>query len=488
MFWIFLVSLLFGTVLLASAVFAYKFYTVSKKVIEVQSPSSFFQGLKQITTGKKKTLKGEETGRINILILGIAGKDYPGENLTDTIMIVSINPKTYQTALLSIPRDLYTKIPDTKNYTKINALYIHGKEKYGSTASGVENLKKALAEITGLEINYYIAVDFEGFKKIIDEIGGISVLVPNDIHDERYPGPNFTYQTFDVKKGLQKMDGETALKYVRTRHDQNGDFGRAYRQQQILGAVRQKIFSLKTMLNIIFLNNILNALGEHIRTDVPLSDLDSFLDLIKKIDTHITTNEVLDSRGPDSLLVVSHTALGGVRAYILIPRTGNYSEIQERAKNIFNLDAIRRKKKAIKKEKATVAIINESGSRSLAGKIKRLLEGFDYETRVVSNKSADKNFTTYETIIYDMTGGKKPFSVEDISKKLQAKVSFDITTDLTSQCQEDFCLVLGKDLSEIWDYEENSLEDLERGYDKQKIDEKTYIELLKRGSSKKFVK
>ena len=196
----------------------------------------------------------------------------------------------------------------------------------------------------------------------------------------------------------------------------------------------------------------------------------------------------MDSRGPDSLLVVSHTALGGVRAYILIPRTGNYSEIQERAKNIFNLDAIRRKKKAIKKEKATVAIINESGSRSLAGKIKRLLERFDYETRVVSNKSADKNFTTYETIIYDMTGGKKPFSVEDISKKLQAKVSFDITTDLTSQCQEDFCLVLGKDLSEIWDYEENSLEDLERGYDKQKIDEKTYIELLKRGSSKKFVK
>ena len=115
--------IIFGLAFLASVALAYKFYSTSQKVIEDQPPESFFESLKDIASSERKTLRGEQDGRINILLVGLAGENYPGANLTDSIIVASINPKTYQTALLSIPRDLYVQIPDTDSYTKINALY-----------------------------------------------------------------------------------------------------------------------------------------------------------------------------------------------------------------------------------------------------------------------------------------------------------------------------------------------------------------------------
>jgi LCP family protein required for cell wall assembly len=467
---------------------AYKFYSTSKKVIQNDSPHSFFQSLKDISSGNQKTLRSDKDGRINILLLGLAGENYPGENLTDSIIIASVNPKTYQTALLSIPRDLYVRIPDTNSYTKINALYPRGKDQHGDSVEGVSELKSSLEEITGLPINYYIAIDFDGFKKIIDQLGGISTVVPKDLHDERYPGPNYSYQTFDIKKGLQNLDGETALKYARTRHDEEGDFGRAYRQQQILESFRQKAFSIGTLVNVPAIGNIIDILGDHLRTDIPLDEIDSFLSFTKKVDTHTTINEVLDSRSSKSLLSVSHVMLGGVRAFILVPRTGNYSEIRERAKNIFNLDLEKRKQAERENEQASVTIVNGSNAKESESKIKALLQSLGYKVSISFAKNLVE-ITSGETIIYDASSGNKPFSLEELAAKLQAKVMPDLPASLSASCREtDLCLVIGNDLSEVMDYEENTEADLEEGYDKQQIDERTYIDLLKKGSSVKFTR
>ena len=491
-FWLLIGVIILALAFLVSVALAYKFYATSQKVIDTKQPTSFMQSLKDITSKDRKPLQGEQYGRINILLVGLAGKNYPGANLTDSIIVASINPKTYQTALLSIPRDLYVQIPNTNSYTKINALYARAQDKDASGKSGIDDLEKTIADITGQPIDYYIALDFDGFKQIINELGGIKVQVPKDLHDERYPGPNYSYETFDIKAGLQNLDGETALKFTRTRHDEDGDFGRAYRQQLILESARSKAFSLGTILNLPEVSGLLDTLGQHLRTNIQIDELNSFLDLIGKIDTHTTTNKVLDAGKPDSVMAVSHVSLGGVRAFILIPRTGNYDETQDIAKNIFDLELIERKKAAIKLEDASVTIINNSGVSGFDGKLKDLLDKFGYTTSISQIKVAKTPYrsnsnTTNDTTVYDLTGGIKPFSLEDISKKLGAKISIYLPDNLSAQCQgADFCLVAGPDITDKLNYEENSVQDLENGYDQQQVDEKTYFNLLKRGSNQKF--
>jgi len=481
--WFLAVMITLGIAFFVSIAIAYKFYSTSRKVITQNTPASFLDSLKEITSIQRKPLRGESEGRINILLLGLAGENYPGENLTDSIIIASIHPQTYQTALLSIPRDLYVSIPDTNSYTKINALYARGQEKNGKTEEGIEDLKKTLVDITGLPIHYYIAIDFNGFKKVIDELGGVKIQVPKDIHDERYPGPNYSYETFDIQKGLHNLDGETALKYARTRHDEEGDFGRAFRQQQILEAVRSKAFSASILLNLPAINNILDTLGNHLRTDISLNEMNSFKDLFQKIDTHLTINKVLDAGKPDSLLAVSHVFLGNVRTFILIPRTGKYDEIRELAKNIFNLEIIERKKKEIANEKATLAVVNASGVNGFNKKISVILQKMGY-SNFVDVKPLQRN--ERESVVYDISQ-TKPFSLEDLTKKFSVKVSQNPPAEILAQCQKaDLCLVAGSDLVENLNYEENTIEDLEEGYDKTTVEEKEYIELLKKGNKNKF--
>lgn len=481
LFWLFIAIIFLGLAFLLSVALAYKFYSTSQKVIEANPPSSFFGSIKQLASGNKKILRGQAEGRVNILLLGLAGENYPGENLTDSIIIASVDPNTYQTALLSIPRDLYVQIPEIAGYTKINALYARGKDRKGRGLDGIEDLKESLAEITGLNIHYYVALDFDGFKKTIGELGGIKIQVPKDLHDERYPGPNFSYETFDIKKGLQVMNGETALKYARTRHDEDGDFGRAYRQQQILESARQKAFSLGTLVNIPAINNILNILGDHLRTDIPIDELESFIDLSKKIDTHTTINKVLDAGRSNSLLAVSHVMLGNIRAFILIPRTGNYEEIHSLAEDIFNLDLIERKKRAVAAENASVAVINGSGTAGFEDKVANLLKKMGYQP----SARKDSRLSLDRSLVYDLSNNSKPFSLEEVSKELSAKV--DTSQGIPSECQGyDLCIIVGSNLLDNLNYEEGTVQDLEQGYDQQQINEKEYINLLKKGSNKKY--
>lgn len=484
LFWTTIAIVILAVVFFASIAIAYKFYSTSKKVIVSDRNTSFIESLKDISSSAHKPLRGEERGRINILLVGLAGKNYPGANLTDSIILASINPKTYQTALLSVPRDFYVPIPGTNSNTKINALYARSEDADTLGKTGINDLKTTITGITGQPVDYYIALDFDGFRQIVNELGGVKIQVPKDLHDEHYPGPNYSYQIFDIKAGLQDLDGETALKYARTRHDEDGDFGRAYRQQQILEAARSKAYSLGTILNVPKMNELLDTLGEHLRTDIRLDEMNSFLDLVNKIDTHTTINKVLDAGKPDSVMAVSHVSLGGVRAFILIPRTGDYSEIQDISKNIFSLDVIARKQNEIAQENASVAIVNESGVSGFDGKLNALLKKFGYS---VESSPRQQFAATGNTTVYDLTSELKPFSLEDLSKKFSAQITANLPANLSAQCKNaDFCLVAGSNLTDRLNYEENSVSDLESGYDQQSIDEKGYIDLLKKGSGAKL--
>ena len=267
-----------------------------------------------------------ELKRINTIFLGIAGEGNSAPNLTDTLMVMSADNNS-EGFLLSIPRDLLVKIPDKNLYTKINALY----QNYGIDA--VQNL---LTEITGLNFDYNIVIDLEGVRKIIDQVGGIDVFVEEDIDDPAFPGPNNSYEHFTLQKGLQHLNGETALKYIRTRHDINGDFSRMNRQQKVLVALKEKIASLHPLWNLTIIFDILKTLSGHLETNISIKDIKSFWKMAKNFNLDKIKFKTLDPT--TELLVPDHTILGGETAYILKPKAGlnNYSEIREYVNKLIN--------------------------------------------------------------------------------------------------------------------------------------------------------
>lgn len=455
-----------------TAYFIWKVSVVSQKIsIENEVNFSLVKNIKSVIapliSSEHEQLKGEEGGRINILLLGTAGKNNPGRNLTDTIIIMSINTETRKIAMLSLPRDLYVNIPDTSYYTKINSVYQYGINR----DKGVGPIKKTVEDITNLKIHYFLVMDFEGFKKIIDDIRGINVYVEKDIYDPRYPGPNYSYETFEIKKGLHKMNGEIALKYVRERHsDSEGDFGRAKRQQQVIQSVKNKVFSLKTFLNAFTLNKILNTLEEHIQINIQLSEIDSFIWWSKRVDSQNITNAVIDAWKKDSLLKVSHIYYGDTRVFILVPRVGNYSEIQELAKNIFNLDNIKRRQAEIEKEEASISIINQSRDNNLSNKIRILLKD-KLGIKKVSILSNADNIERTQTVVYDNTSKEKIFTLDEIVKKLSSKLGADKNDIMNIESDADFIILLGTDLENIYKYEEDTIEDLNNAsLDQQYLD------------------
>lgn len=207
--------------------------------------------------------------RVNIALLGSdTSPDRREEGeipLSDTIIIVSIDPASKQVGLLSIPRDLLVTIPGIGE-EKINAAYSSGEL---SNLTGPGLVKATLEHNFDVPIHYFAEVDFEGFKKIIDTVGGVTLDVPAPIKDDQYPGEKFNYTRVYFHTGLQHVNGQTALRYVRTRHDDN-DFARGERQQQLLRALREQAVDLNLISKA---PELMAALGDTVRTDLQPLDM-----------------------------------------------------------------------------------------------------------------------------------------------------------------------------------------------------------------------
>lgn len=469
-----LLLLLFLTGAAYGGFFAYKLYAIGKKVsADAPHQPSFLQTIKSLATDNPINLKSADPDRINILLLGIGGKENPAPNLTDTIMVMSIDRKTNRVAMLSIPRDLYAKVPDMNYASKINTIY--QLELNDQTKNQDEKMQPLLAtvkDITALDIDYYVVLNFSGFRQAIDDIGGVNITSDRDLYDPRYPGPNYSYETFSLSKGFHHLDGATALQYARERHnDPQGDFGRALRQQQIMQAAKNKIFSAATLFNPLALDNLLDTLGANVVTNISPDEIGSFLELSKKLDTQNITNVVLDAWNKDSLLQIVHVPVADSSYSALVPRVGNYSETRELAQNVFDLDALKRKRAEIADENAGVALINQSGNSLITARIQKLLsENLDYKNVTVLNIPGKT--TADVSTVYDLTNGTKPFTTNELVTKLPAAISYDSSIPYpTSQGskQFDIVVVLGKDLISKYTMEEGTVQDLNNERDNQDI-------------------
>lgn len=204
--------------------------------------------------GKKKTsvtLNGSTP--FSVLIMGV--DERPGDRgRSDTLIATTINGKTNKTQMLSIPRDTKTEIIGHNSNEKINAAYAYGGVKMASDTT-TEFLK-------GIPFNYYVKMNMEGFRDLVDAVGGVTVY--NDTE-----GISLGKKVFH--KGNVSLDGDNALAYVRIRKtDAQGDFGRQKRQQQVITAIVKKVLSANVVLSF---NKIMDAVGDNVQTDFTLEDV-----------------------------------------------------------------------------------------------------------------------------------------------------------------------------------------------------------------------
>ncbi len=388
--------------------------------------------------GKRTPLRGEKSGTINILLLGKGTPDHPGKDLTDTIMIARINVRKGKIALLSLPRDLYVRIPGTQNATKINALYRYGLEHNRSATTIIT----AIETITQLPIHYFLVADFDAFTAVVDALGGINVMVEQSINDTHYPGPHYSYETFTLTQGLHHLDGATALKYVRTRHnDPEGDFGRAKRQQHVLQAMKNKAFSIGTLSNPLTIGKLLDAMGAHIRTNMDLATLTSFVALLPQLDTQNITTVVIDAWKPESLLRVVHVG----KMFALVPRAGrfNYTEIATTAHTIFDRLARERLQAEVAREKPTITLIRAGATKTTIARVRTIVAhtlAIDQRAIHISKTPIATNQT--HATISDHTNGAKPFTFTALLRTLGATIKQGHSMH---NATSDFTIILGTD-------------------------------------------
>ncbi|MDD5693284.1 MAG: LCP family protein [Patescibacteria group bacterium] len=352
----------------------------------------------------KKQLKGESSGRVNILILGVGDDGHAGATLSDTIMVMSYDVKSKNVAMLSIPRDLYVKISDNCGYAKINYAHACGEEK--NKGSGPELAEKTVSNILDIPIHYYIRADFTGFKKMIDAVGGVDIYVDKDLYDPLYPDG-----TFYITQGQHHMDGTTALKYARSR-ETTSDFDRAKRQQQVLSALKDKILSSQTLFNPKKMADIIGIIGEHVKTDFRTDEFQRVLELAKQVDTKRIINKVFDN-GADGLLINGAGITPLSAGSTLIPKAGlgNYSELRAAAKNIFN-------DTSIKTESAKIVVYNGTTKAGLATTVANNLKASGYNVVDVGSAATTAQA---QTVIYDYTNGAKPTTVSSLEQLLKVK-------------------------------------------------------------------
>jgi LCP family protein required for cell wall assembly len=227
------------------------------------------------------TLPVDTNGHTNILLLGKGDASHDGVDLTDSIMIVSLDTANPGSAvILSLPRDLYILKNERLGSGRINSLYRdtknrlrrEGKEEVEASKETLSILAEELGDMLGIDLQRTLMVDFIGFVNAVDAIGGVDIDVPYDINDTEYPGPNYTYETFAITAGPKHLDGETTLKYARSRHT-TSDFGRSARQQQLLEAISTKVKNEGLLTSPSMLTDLLRIAGEHLETTLSFGEM-----------------------------------------------------------------------------------------------------------------------------------------------------------------------------------------------------------------------
>ncbi|HEX9503007.1 MAG TPA: LCP family protein [Patescibacteria group bacterium] len=452
---------------------------------------NIFQRITGLLISPDKPMIGEEEGQINILLMGVGGPGHDGPFLTDTMIVVSINTKTNEVILTSIPRDFMITLPN-RGFQKINATYAYA-EKDNPGTGGDAALQK-LEELTGLKIPYYAMLDFKGFVKAVDDVGGVDITIDKTFTDSSFPDEDIGYiAPVTFTKGPEHMNGARALIFTRSRHGNNGegsDFARSERQKKIISAMKEKALGLK-LNDLKTLNNLLSTFTDSIRTNLEPYQLKRIADIATKVPAKAIYSFALD---PDDKLICAGmidlatgkppvpiivpppvvtdptlappapsskrsptptpkssptpaptpipvpisedptptTANPPTTAYVVLPCNGkSVADIHKFLQNTSELAKLR-------KESAVVEIQNSTGKSGLAATKFKTLAGNGINARFTSFLG---KVPYDQTILYDNSHGSKPNTLDYLKTKYSLTTSDINYTSSTA----DFVIILGKD-------------------------------------------
>lgn len=357
-------------------------------------------------------LRGEDRGRVNILLAGNSSDDpgHAGGNLTDSIMLVSIDTKQHKAFMLSIPRDLWVHIPHD-GHQKINAAYVDGQASHfnepGYPTGGMGQLEQIVSQDLGIPIDYYALVDYTAIKQAVDDVGGIDVKIqssdPRGLYD-----PSIDYATHKplvrLSNGWHHLNGQQALDLARARGDAYGsygfagsDFERTQNQRMMLAALKKKAVSAGVLANPAKLSSLSDAAGNNVKTDFKLNEMRRLYELLKQIgDNNIQSLSLNQANGKN--LLASYSAPTGESA--LIPAAGidNFSDIRA---------FIRQKMSSnqVAQEGANIVVLNGTTIDGLALKVRQQLDSKQLDVTSIGDGPSTAQTTT---AIIDNSGGTKP--------------------------------------------------------------------------------
>jgi len=383
---------------------------------------------------REETVDWEKKERVNVLMLGIDRR--PGETgpwRTDTMILGTIDPNSETAGMLSIPRDLWVSIPGFEE-NRVNMANFLGESKQ-YPGGGPALAKKTVEYNLGVPVNYYVRVDFGGFEKLVDTIGGLDIDVEKDIIDDTYPDEAYGYDPLYIPAGRQHMDGKLALKFARTRHGAS-DFERAKRQQQVLLAIRDKALQLNLLPK---LPELMVILADTIETDLQPSDILTLAQAASKVG-----RDKVKSSFVDESMTLRHVTPTG--ADVLLPVR---EKIRPMIDSIFTSSVAMVPVKVtvqvqevnqLAQDGAKISVMNGTQNMDLAEQTIAYLKKQGYQ--LAETSQADR--TDYpKTIIIDYTG--KIYTLGQLTAALNVP-SDEIRHSPNLQSGVDIRVILGADL------------------------------------------
>lgn len=388
-------------------------------------------------------LRTDENGNTNFLLLGSGGEGHDGGDLTDTIIVASYNHKSQLATMMSIPRDLFVKDKEVGS-SRINEVFFNGNLYYDDPAKALEHFMEKVEEILGEDIHYYAKVDFKGFKELIDAIGGVDVYVNESIYDPFYPkAETVLYETFSLQKGLQHLDGDTALKYARSRKT-TSDYDRSDRQQKILYAIKDQVLKSNLIFDQDKIQEILDTLKANVKTNISVKEILTLGAIAKNISQDKLVHRLLHddpTRCGGFLYPPDRSLYGG--AFVLIP-AGGWDFLHLYTNLNFNYPEIAR-------ENTRIQVLNGTRGGGIAGSTKQILQRYCFDiNRFGNGRSKEITETTYfYKQKFDENGKEiesRPKALDFLQKLIPGKESMNIPTDYSEYMEgTDLLLEIGSD-------------------------------------------
>ena len=403
--------------------------------------ATFLGQLRTLVRSADKKLQGEHDDQVNILILGIGGEGHDGPYLADTILLASYQPSTDKLALVSIPRDLVLETPEFGS-VKINAIDAYAEAR--APGSGPAATAKALGTMLGEPIAYWTRIDFRGFERAIEAVGGVDVTVDRAFTDDQFPisSSDIGVKSVSFAAGTQHMDGKTALNFSRSRHGTNGegsDFARSKRQEKILVALRDKLLRAGTLLNPFTIDALVGTVQDNVKTNLETWEI---LRLAREAGNVQAADIALRVMSDANVLA---PATGPDGAFLLVPKGGDWAAVRAFATSALDQTAPSEPaRRAVR-----VDVQNGTSIPGLANKTANDLIRSGFTVVHVGNAAQ----RTYEkSVIYDLTAGRETDALVKIRSLVDANVALTIPDTLTASAGDppkpvDFILVIGQNAS-----------------------------------------